>query len=125
MKANDFIKKFGIGAAQCVLKNMPRTSTHYVFNKTGFYYSLDFKSYFHEGDWFDSDYSTAEEMEEDYRGNVVDLANLRRLVVAHEVVGILGGLEECKELIKRTVFPLSDRIIKLKYSVSDVESCQC
>lgn len=138
MEANKFIKKFGLGAAQCVLENMPRTSTHYVFNKTGFYHALEHNSYFHEGEWFDSDYATVEEMEEDYRGNVVCLVQLKKLTAAHELVESKWGLNTAKSLVQRAEklkYQLEQKgfdmngvpnraIDELSQAIADVESCQ-
>lgn len=138
MKANEFVKKFGLEVAQCVLKNMPRTSTHYVFNKTGFYHALEHMSYFREGEWFDSDYATAEELEEDYQGNVVCLVQLRKLSVAHEVVEAKGGLNTAKFLVQgadKLTYQLEQKgfgmngvpnkaIDELRQAIAGVESCQ-
>ena len=49
--------------------------------------------------------------------------NLKRLIESHDLVESYDGIEGAKMMIERTKFPLSDRIIRLKRAIADVESC--
>ena len=49
--------------------------------------------------------------------------NLKRLIESHDLVESYDGIESAKMMIERTKFPLSDRIIRLKRAIADVESC--
>lgn len=55
--------------------------------------------------------------------NIEFLNNLKRLIESHEFVERNDGIESAKMMIERTKFPLSDRIIRLKRAIADVESC--
>ena len=59
-----------------------------------------------------------------YKHSAEDFSNdLKRLVESHDLVGRNDGIESAKMMIERTKFPLSDRIIRLKKAIADVESC--
>ena len=99
MKANDFVKEFGLVKAKDVLGGMPdKTATHYVFRKIPNYYSVDFQSWFYDVDWWDSDCNTEQELIDSY-GNefVVNLEELKTVVEAWELVNSFGGLEAAEE----------------------------
>ena len=61
------------------------TATHWVETKLGHYYSVEFQSYFRDGDWQDSDYHTEQELIDDYgHGNVFNLSHLRTELAKRE-----------------------------------------
>lgn len=61
------------------------TATHWVETKLGHYYSVEFQSYFRDGDWHDSDYHTEQELINDYGlDNVLDLDDLRTELAKRE-----------------------------------------
>ena len=57
-------------------------------------------------------------------GDETDLCDLKRLIDSHEIVDQYGGLVVIKECVDKTIFPLSDRIARMKQAISDVEACQ-
>ena len=59
MNAYQFIQKHGIEKAREVVEGAPdKTATHYVFRKIPRYYSVEFQSWYHDGEWWDSDCHT-------------------------------------------------------------------
>ena len=75
---------------QKILDGAPdSTTTHWVETKLGHYYSVEFQSYFRDGDWHDSDYHTEQELINDYgHGNVFNLSNLRTELAKHETLDL-------------------------------------
>lgn len=68
-----------------IVDGAPKTATHWVETKLGHYYSVEFQSYFRDGDWHDSDYHTEQELINDYGvDNVLNLADLRTELAKHE-----------------------------------------
>ena len=81
MNAINFIKQHGIDKAREVVEGAPdKTATHYVFRKIPSYYSVEFQSWYHDGEWWDSDCHTEQDLidsyGEDYVVNLSDLKNL-------------------------------------------------
>lgn len=81
MNAINFIKQHGVDKAREVVEGAPdKTATHYVFRKISNYYSVEFQSWFHDGEWWDSDCHTEQDLidsyGEDYVVNLSDLKNL-------------------------------------------------
>ena len=86
MKANEFVRKFGLDAAK------------------------------HKADELKIIESMGDKLS-------FEDENLKRLVESYELIGRNDGIESAKMMIERTKFPLSDRIIRLKRAIADVESC--
>ena len=81
MNAIQFIKEQGVEKAREVVEGAPdKTATHYVFRKIPSYYSVEFQSWYHDGEWWDSDCHTEQDLidsyGEDYVVNLSDLKNL-------------------------------------------------
>ena len=81
MNATDFIKQHGVDKAREIVEGAPdKTATHYVFRKIPSYYSVEFQSWYHDGEWWDSDCHTEQDLidsyGEDYVVNLSDLKNL-------------------------------------------------
>ena len=81
MNAIKFIKDNGVDKAREVVSGAPdKTATHYVFRKIPSYYSVEFQSWYHDGEWWDSDCHTEQDLidsyGEDYVVNLSDLKNL-------------------------------------------------
>ena len=81
MNAIQFIKEQGVEKAREVIDGAPdKTATHYVFRKIPSYYSVGFQSWYHDGEWWDSDCHTEQDLidsyGEDYVVNLSDLKNL-------------------------------------------------
>ena len=81
MKAINFIKQNGVEKAREVVEGAPdKTATHYVFRKIPSYYLVEFQSWYHDGEWWDSDCHTEQDLidsyGEDYVVNLSDLKNL-------------------------------------------------
>ena len=81
MNAIKFIQQHGVDKAREVVSGAPdKTATHYVFRKIPSYYSVEFQSWFHDDEWWDSDCHTEQDLidsyGEDYVVNLSDLKNL-------------------------------------------------
>ncbi|KXZ65594.1 hypothetical protein [Acinetobacter venetianus] len=124
MQAIQFIKDHGVKKAKEVVEGIPdKTASHYVISKRSHYYSVDFQSYFNNGDWYDSDYTSEQDLANDYEPqNVIRLNDLKRLVESITIVEDHGGLETIKKCVEKTIFPLSDRIIRMKQAIADYEA---
>lgn len=125
MRANEFIKKFGWDKAKEVIVDIPdKTATHWVFRKVPSYYSIDFKSWFYDGEWCDSDCHSEQDLIDSYGANfVLNLKDLKRLVESWELVKDLYGMERAKQYADSpyTAPEVSDAI---NQAIKDVESCQ-
>lgn len=88
MKAIDFIKKHGVEKARGVVDGAPdKTATHYVFRKIPSYYSIEFQSWYHDGEWWDSDCHTEQDLIDSYGSDfVLSLSDLKRLVESVHLV---------------------------------------
>lgn len=49
-------------------------------------------------------------------------SQLKRLVESVDLVNDHGGLETIKKCVEKTIFPLSDRIIRMKKAIADYEA---
>lgn len=103
MKANEFVKKYGLVKAIEVVKNTPpMNSSRYRIR--------------------DNKYSATIST-----GESVSTIDLKRLVESHELVGSYGGLESSKLTVDYPNF-LNDEDVKttnhrLSKAIADVESC--
>lgn len=81
MNAIQFIKDHGVDKAREVVEGAPdKTATHYVFRKIPRYYSVDFQSWYHDGEWWDSDCHTEQDLIDSYGLDfVVNLSELKKL----------------------------------------------
>ena len=81
MNAIQFIKDHGVEKAREVVEGAPdKTATHYVFRKIPRYYSVDFQSWYHDGEWWDSDCHTEQDLIDSYGLDfVVNLSELKKL----------------------------------------------
>lgn len=94
MRANEFVKKFGLNRARYVLKKADAGAIQYVI---------------------DLDYYASGVVSGDY----VILAELQRLVKSHEIVASWGGLSDAK-----IAADVCSHMKYLKQAIEDVESCQ-
>lgn len=88
MNAIKFIKDHGVDKAREVVEGAPdKTATHYVFRKIPSYYSVEFQSWHHDGEWWDSDCHTEQDLIDSYGSDfVLSLSDLKRLVESVELV---------------------------------------
>lgn len=94
MNAIKFIQQHGIKKAREVVEGAPdKTATHYVFHKISNYYSVEFQSWHHDGEWWDSDCHTEQDLIDSYGSDfVLSLSDLKRLVESVDLVNNCGGL---------------------------------
>ncbi|MEG1695598.1 MAG: hypothetical protein RR282_00715 [Acinetobacter sp.] len=99
MSAIQFIKENGVEKAREVVDGAPdKTASHYVISKRPHYYSVDFQSYFNNGDWYDSDYTSEQDLVNDYEPqNVIRISDLKRIIKSVKLVEVCGGLVEAKK----------------------------
>lgn len=97
MKANKFVRKFGLGWARDVVNNQPKTDAQ-IFNPYNQKYS--------------SNYSIK---------NGVSVAFLKRLVESHDLVELCGGLSSAKDFLIARSNGRNDK--RLTQAIDDVESC--
>ena len=72
MNAIQFIKEHGVDKAREVVEGAPdKTATHYVFRKIPSYYSVEFQSWYHDGEWWDSDCHTEQDLIDSYGSDFV------------------------------------------------------
>ncbi|WP_336943111.1 hypothetical protein [Acinetobacter modestus] len=98
MNAIQFIKDHGVEKAREVVEGAPdKTATHYVFRKIHNYYSVDFQSWFHDGEWWDSDCYNEQDLIDSYGVEfVVNLSYLKRLVESVDFINKFGGIDLAK-----------------------------
>lgn len=94
MKANEFVKKFGVAEAKKVLHCMDDAS--------------EFKIYMPEDTWD--------------KPTLIDAAGLRRLIESHELVKDYYGLTRAKEHAE-SKYTAPELKVALKQAIADVESC--
>ena len=82
MNAIQFIKEHTIEKARGVVDGAPdKTATHYVFRKIPSYYSVEFQSWYHDGEWWDSDCHTEQDLIDSYGSDfVLSLSDLKNLI---------------------------------------------
>ena len=95
MKANEFVKKFGWGAAKNILHGMDDASEFTVHMS---------------GDAWD-------------KPTLIDAVGLRRIVESHELVKEHGSLERAK-MYAESVYTAPEVVERMKQAIADVESCQ-
>ncbi|MFH7897214.1 hypothetical protein WDN63_020170 [Acinetobacter baumannii] len=114
--------------AREVVEGAPdKTATHWVFRKIPNYYSVDFQSWFHDGEWWDSDCHTEQDLIDSYGEDfVVSLFDLKRLIDSLETIESWGGIKNCKELVRRATSnqepPEKSFARKLQMDVANHES---
>lgn len=99
MKANEFVKKFGLAKTRKLVQGYSNTTTYNFYD-----YCFDSSS----GEYVS-----------------VSLSQLKRIVESHELVEKLGGLESAKKELQRQsglrwINPETER---LRVAIADVESC--
>ncbi|SCD14951.1 Uncharacterised protein [Acinetobacter baumannii] len=94
MKPEQFIREYGVEKAREVVDGAPdKTATHYVFRKIPSYYSVEFQSWYHDDEWWDSDCHTEQDLIDSYGSDfVLSLSDLKRLVDSVDLVNNCGGL---------------------------------
>ena len=120
VKANEFVKKFGLGAAKDILKNKRSwidkksgrklTDNSFVLKSKTYEYAI---GTLYMGNFSDYD-------ENSYRVDEVNLLLLKRLVESHELVEKLGGLDIARKEAHKNCFVFN---VKLLRAIADVESC--
>lgn len=100
MRANEFVKKFGLVKSRDVVKNAPKDDCSYSI-EIGIY--LDRYAF--------SKYE-------------VYIDDLKRLVESHELVEACGGIDVVKRHLKEgNVFRFEEKPL-MRQAIADVESCQ-
>ncbi len=137
MNAIQFIQQHGVDKAREVVNGSPdKTASHYVISKRPHYYSVDFQSYFNNGDWYDSDYTSEQDLANDYEPqNVIRISDLKRLVESVDLINANGGLNGTKNTITLFQYSLDlglyhgvdgvdaeVEIPRLKQAIADYES---
>ncbi|WPQ53701.1 hypothetical protein [Acinetobacter baumannii] len=113
MNPEQFIREFGVEKAREVVDGAPdKTATHWVFRKLPNYYSVDFQSWFHDGEWWDSDCHTEQDLIDSYGEDfVVNLSNLKRLVESIDLVNSLGGLKAARSEAHKDCFAYNQPLL--------------
>jgi len=128
MNAIQFIKEHGVEKAREVVDGAPdKTATHYVFRKIPNYYSVDFQSWHNDGEWWDSDCQTEQDLIDSYGHDfVVNLSDLKRIVESLDLLKSNGGYEEAKDTfdfaIKHGMNDLTEFGSRLKQAIADYEA---
>ncbi|MEG2269478.1 MAG: hypothetical protein RSC68_34805, partial [Acinetobacter sp.] len=88
--------------------------------------SVDFQSYFNNGDWHDSDYTSEQDLANDYEPqNVIRLNDLKRLVESVDLVKSYGGIINAKMDIRYLDIDWDYDTLRrkrLKQAIADYES---
>jgi hypothetical protein len=127
MNAINFIQDNGVDKAREVVEGAPdKTATHYVFRKIPRYYSVEFQSWYHDGEWWDSDCHTEEDLINSYGSDfVLSLSDLKRLVESVDLVKSYGGIINAKHDVKYLDLDWdydTQRVTRLKQAIADYES---
>lgn len=103
MKANEFIKKLGLGEAKALLAKHEKSFMPRVFDM-----------------WSDElqDFVLAE------KHASFDMDDLKRLAESHELIESCGGLQSVGEKLTHGMYESRAVIDRLKQAILDVESCQ-
>lgn len=97
MKANEFVKKFGVCAAKNILHGMDDAS--------------EFTAHM-PGDAWD-------------KPTLIDAVGLRRLVESHELVEYMGGIDKAKEQAYVLAMEVDGfNPAKVEKAITDVEACK-
>lgn len=126
MNAHKFIALHGLESAKSAVTSAPdKTATHWEFRKTPNYYSIDFQTWFHEGEWHDSDCQTEEELIDSYGEDfVVNLSELKQVVASIYVIKDLLTLDRARKYAESeyTAPEVADRVLKAITDYELVES---
>ena len=108
MKANEFVKKFGLEEAAEIVQGTP---------------SKYMECYHSSVCWDTNTYKYSDRFKP--RNSLVNIADLKRLIESYEFINERGGLEHVKNLIATKLHWFDvDAIIKTNQAIADVESCQ-
>ncbi|MEG2446945.1 MAG: hypothetical protein RSA22_11605 [Acinetobacter sp.] len=123
MNAIQFIKDHGVEKARGVVEGAPdKTASHYVISRRPHYYSVDFQSYFNNGDWHDSDYASEQDLANDYEPqNVIRLSDLKRLVESVYIVKEHYTLDRAKKYAA-SPYTAPELKVRLEQAIADYES---
>ena len=123
MRANEFVKKFGLDAAKDILKNKRSwidkksgrklTDNSFVLKSKAYEYAI---GTLYMGNFSDYD-------ENSYRVDEVNLLLLKRLVESYELIECCGGLHSVGEKLTHGMYESRAVIDRLKQAIFDVESC--
>ena len=82
----NLIEKLGIEKCRGIVDGAPdSTATHYIFNKIPHYYSVDFQSWFYDGEWWDSDCYTETDLIDSYGFDfVISLLALKQAIEKYD-----------------------------------------
>ena len=94
MKANEFVKKFGLDKTKCIINDFENGKYKDCCLDSGLINNL-------EKSWWD-----------------ICVYDLKRLVESHELVEKLGGINKAKDYV-----PDGYKSEQLKQAIADVESC--
>ena len=108
MNAIQFIKEHGVEKAREVVEGAPdKTATHYVFRKIPSYYSVEFRSWYYDGEWLDSDCYTEQDLIDSYGSDfVVNLFELKQLIDKSDskIASIQRGLQQSQNTHQNMLF---------------------
>ena len=118
MKANEFVKKFGLEEATEIAQGVPEKFKFKCLNNVC---------------WDNNTYKYSDRFKP--RSSLVNVADLKRLVESYELVESRGGLDAAKHeliLLQKhlnntfgyVTIITSEKIENLKQAIADVESCQ-
>ena len=110
MKANEFVKRFGLDSAKNILNNMPAMATSYRVSENN---ALGMGGL----------YGRISNINGNINGNIISLIDLKRLIDSHELVEKLGGLENAKDEYFSCV-QNNEPASYVAKAIFDVESCQ-
>ena len=105
MKANEFVKKFGIDEATEIVQGTP---------------SKYMECYHSSVCWDNNTYKYSDRFKP--RNSLVNIADLKRLVESHKLVGDYYGLTRAKEHAESN-YTAPELKNALKQAIEDVESC--
>ena len=123
VKANEFVKKFGLDEAVEVLNGckswIDRKSGNVLSDNS---FVIDSRTYEHAiGTLYMGEFTNY--CEESYRVGEVNLLLLKRLIESHRIVESLGGLEKAKIRCYPAKHVAMESYHNLKQAIEDVESC--
>ena len=122
MKANEFVKKFGLDEAVEVLnacKSWIDRKSGNVLSDNSFV--IGSRTYEHAiGTLYIGEFTNY--CEESYRVGEVNLLLLKRLIESHELVKEHGSLERTK-MYAESAYTAPEVVERLKQAIKDVESC--
>lgn len=127
MKANKFVKKFGLGVVKNIIKNSDEVTSHIrVYDSENLlidYIQWDgIRISVKQNDKWIKLHRVHQELPKLF----ITIEYLKRLVESHELVEKVGGLENAKTFDEDSVYCIAHLtdLDSLKKSIADVESCQ-